>query len=145
MIALGADHAGFEIKEKIKPFLKTIGYDVDDVGTHSAESSDYPDFAHAVALRVGDGRAEYGILVCGSGVGMAIAANKHQGIRAAVAESVEIATLSRRHNNVNVLVLASRFTSWETMQEIIKAFLTTRFEGGRHERRVEKIHTLTNL
>ena len=145
MIALGADHAGYEYKEKIKQLLTTLGYEYKDFGTFSNESTDYPDYAHAVALEVESGRADNGILVCGTGVGMEITANKHEGIRAASVESVAAAKLSRAHNNANVLAIGARITPWDVAEEIIKTFLTTNFEGGRHQRRVDKIHTLTNL
>lgn len=145
MIALGADHAGFEYKEKIKGLLKSLGFEFRDYGTNSAESTDYPDYAHAVAEAVGSGAMEYGILVCGTGIGMAITANKHNGVRAGNVESVEGARMARAHNNANVLAIGARLTSWETAAEIVKTFLSTKFEGGRHQRRVDKIHTLTNL
>ena len=145
MIALGADHAGFEYKEKIKGLLKSLGFEFRDYGTNSAESTDYPDYAHAVAEAVGSGAMEYGILVCGTGIGMAITANKHNGVRAGNLESVEGARMARAHNNANVLAIGARLTSWETAAEIVKTFLSTKFEGGRHQRRVDKIHTLTNL
>jgi ribose 5-phosphate isomerase B len=145
MIALGADHAGFEYKEKIKGLLRSLGFEFRDYGTNSAESTDYPDYAHSVAEAVGSGAAEYGILVCGTGIGMAITANKHNGVRAGNVESVEGAKMARAHNNANVLAIGARLTSWETAAEIVKMFLSTKFEGGRHQRRVDKIHTLTNL
>ena len=145
MIALGADHAGFEVKEKIKTFLQSIGYSFQDFGTTSTDSTDYPDYAHTVSEAVASGKAELGILVCGTGIGMSIVANKHNGIRAAVVESTSAAQLARQHNNANILALGARITPWETAQEIIKIFLTTKFEGGRHQRRVDKIHTITNL
>lgn len=145
MIALGADHAGFEYKEKIKKILQSLDYTFQDFGTTSTESTDYPDYAHTVSEAVSSGKAELGILVCGTGIGMSIAANKHNGIRAAVVESVVAAKLAREHNDANILALGARITPWETAQEIIKTFLTTKFEGGRHQRRVDKIHTLTNL
>jgi ribose 5-phosphate isomerase B len=145
MIALGADHAGFEHKEKIKELLTSMGLPYKDFGTTSAESTDYPDYAHSVAQAVGSGEAEFGILVCGTGIGMSITANKHRGVRASNVESVDAARLARQHNNANVLALGARLTPWDKAQAIIKAFLSTRFEGGRHQRRVDKIHTLTNL
>ena len=145
MIALGADHAGYEYKEKIKELLKTLGYEFRDFGTQSKESTDYPDYAHTVAEAVASGKAEFGILICGTGIGMAIVANKHNGIRAANIESIEAAKMAREHNNANVLAVGARLTSWDKGQEIIKTFLSTSFEGGRHQRRVDKIHTLTNL
>jgi len=144
-IALGADHAGFDYKERIKELLKSLGYEFKDFGTFSTESTDYPDYAHLVAVAISTGGIERGILVCGTGIGMSITANKHNGVRAAVVESVEAARLSRQHNNANILCLGARITPWDRCIDIIKIFLTTDFEGGRHERRVEKIHTLTNL
>ncbi len=145
MIGLGADHAGFEYKEKIKALLLAGEDEIKDFGTFSLESADYPDYAHKVASAVSSGEIETGILVCGTGIGMAITANKHEGVRAAVVESVEAAKLTRQHNDANVLCIGSRILPWEKAVEIIIAFLTTEFEGGRHQRRVEKIHTLTNL
>ena len=145
MIAIGADHAGYEYKEKIKELLTSLGYQYKDFGTSSNASVDYPDFAHSVALAVSTGSAQYGILVCGTGIGMSIVANKHTGVRAANVESVKAAALAREHNNANILAIGARITPWETAREIIKTFLSATFEGGRHERRIEKIHTLTNL
>jgi len=145
MIALGADHAGFQFKENIKILLSSMAIPWKDFGTSSDASVDYPDFAHAVSNAVAAGEAEYGILVCGTGIGMSIVANKHKGIRAASVESVEAARLSRQHNNANVLTLGARLIPWDRAEHIIRVFLSTEFEGGRHERRVGKIHTLTNL
>ena len=145
MIAIGADHAGFEYKEKMKDLLRSMELEFQDYGTTSSESTDYPDYAHRVAESVSTGKAEYGILFCGTGIGMAIVANKHNGVRASNVESAEAAKLAREHNDVNVLAIGARLTSWEKAKEIIKTFLNTKFEGGRHRRRVEKIHTLTNL
>lgn len=142
-IALGADHAGFELKQYIKEKLEEKNYTVQDYGTYSAESVDYPDFAAATANAVADGKAEKGILICGSGIGVNITANKIKGIRAANCLTPEMAALSRQHNNANVLTLGSRLVDEKTAEEIALTFLTTEFEGGRHERRVEKIHTLT--
>jgi len=139
MIAIGADHAGFEYKEKLKELLKELHAEYEDFGTTSADSTDYPDFAHTVATEVSSGDAEYGILVCGTGIGMAIAANKHKGVRAANVESVQAATMARSHNNANILAIGARLTPWETVREIVTAFLKTKFEGGRHQRRVAKI------
>jgi ribose 5-phosphate isomerase B len=138
-IALAADHAGFEAKEKLKKTLDEIGADYTDMGTNSSESVDYPDYARKVGEAVAGGEFDRGILVCGSGTGMAIAANKVPGVRAAVAWNEEIARLSRQHNNANVLSLAARFTAVEEEADIVKAWLETDFEGGRHERRLEKI------
>jgi ribose 5-phosphate isomerase B len=145
MIALGADHAGYEFKEKIKELLKSFRIEFQDFGTDSTESTDYPDFAHKVAAAVSSGKATSGILICGTGIGMSIVANKHRGVRAAVVESVKAAKLAREHNDANILALGVRITAWGTAQEIIKTFLNTTFEGGRHQRRVDKIHSLTNL
>lgn len=138
-IAIGADHAGFEEKEKIKKTLDELGIEYEDVGTSSADSVDYPDFARQVAERVARGEAEQGLLFCGSGTGMAISANKVKGIRAAVAWSPDIARLAREHNNANVLALPARFVSEDEAMAIVKAWFAADFEGGRHERRVEKI------
>ncbi|MBI5216103.1 MAG: ribose 5-phosphate isomerase B [Ignavibacteriae bacterium] len=145
MIALGADHAGFEFKEKVKELLISLDYEFIDFGTHSTESVDYPDFAHKVASGVSSGKFETGILVCGTGIGMCIVANKHENVRAAVVESVDAARFTRLHNDANILCLGSRIIPWERAIEIIKTFLTTDFEGGRHQKRIEKIHTLTSL
>jgi ribose 5-phosphate isomerase B len=145
MIAIGADHAGYEMKEKMKDLLKSMGMEFQDFGTHSTESTDYPDYAHKVAEVVSSGKAEFGILICGTGIGMAIVANKHNGVRASNVESVEAARLARSHNNANVLAIGARLTPWEKAKEIIQTFITTKFEGGRHQRRVDKIHSLTNL
>jgi ribose 5-phosphate isomerase B len=146
MIAIGADHAGYEYKENIKTLLKELGLEYQDFGTDSADSTDYPDYAHAVSQAVSSGKADRGILVCGTGIGMSIVANKHKGVRAAVCESVEAARLARQHNNANVLALGARITPWDRAKEIIRVFFSTEFEDEeRHKRRVNKIHTLTNL
>ncbi len=139
-IALAADHAGFEEKEKLKSTLTEMGIEFEDMGTTSKESVDYPDFAFKVGKAVANGEAEQGLLVCGSGTGMAIAANKVHGVRAAVAWSPEIARLAREHNNANVLSLPARFLDDAQAKEILKAWFDADFEGGRHERRVEKIN-----
>jgi ribose 5-phosphate isomerase B len=138
-IALGADHAGFEEKEKIKKTLDELGVEYTDMGTSSPDSVDYPDYAKKVADAVSDGEFEQGLLVCGSGTGMAIAANKVHGVRAAVAWNEDIARLARQHNNANVLSLAARFSTPEEMDKIVRAWFAADFDGGRHERRVEKI------
>lgn len=138
-IALAADHAGFEEKEKIKATLDEIGVEYDDMGTTTADSVDYPDYARKVAEAVSKGEYEQGLLVCGSGTGMAIAANKVKGIRAAVAWNEDIARLARQHNDANILSLPARFTSEGESEKIVKAWFSADFEGGRHERRVEKI------
>ena len=138
-IAIGADHAGYEYKEAIKKELEAAGWKVADKGAYSLDSVDYPDFAHPVAEMVVAGQAAAGILVCGSGNGVCITANKHAGIRAALCWTDELASLARMHNNANVLCLPSRFISLSEAQKMAALFLNTAFEGGRHERRVEKI------
>jgi ribose 5-phosphate isomerase B len=141
-IALAADHAGYEEKEKLKSTLDALGVQYDDLGTTSTDSVDYPDYARKVAEGVASGHYDQGLLVCGSGTGMAIAANKVRGVRAAVAWSPEIARLARQHNNANVLSIAARFTPDEQVQDIVKAWFDADFEGGRHERRVEKMEEI---
>ncbi len=138
-LAIGADHAGYEYKEEIKKMLAAEGWQVSDKGTYSLDSVDYPDFAHPVATMVEQGQAAAGILVCGSGNGVCMTANKHAGIRAALCWTEEIASLARQHNNANVICIPSRFISIEKAEAMTKDFLMTPFEGGRHERRVEKI------
>lgn len=138
-IAIAADHAGFELKTKLLPFLQQLGLSTEDLGTHSLDSMDYPDVAHPLAAAVESSEAEFGILICGSANGVAMAANKHQYIRAAICWNAEIASLARQHNNANVLCLPARFISVEEAFQITKTFLDTEFEGGRHQRRVDKI------
>lgn len=138
-IAIGSDHAGFEHKEVLKEWLTNNGYEVSDFGTHSLDSVDYPDFAHPVADAVEKKEASLGVLLCGSANGVAITANKHQGIRAALCWTEEIAALARQHNNANVVCIPARFVSNQEAEKILKTFLQTEFEGGRHSRRVEKI------
>lgn len=138
-IAIGADHAGFEFKSAIVDQLKMKGYQVKDYGTHSTDSVDYPDFAHPVANAVEKGDSGVGILICGSANGVAISANKHQGIRAAIAWEQEIARLARQHNNANIICIPARFVSTPIAEEMINIFLETEFERGRHEKRVNKI------
>jgi len=138
-IALGADHAGYELKDKIKLHLQRKGFEVYDDGTNSGESVDYPDYARRVGEDVSRERADMGILVCGSGIGMAIAANKVPGIRAANVSSEYEAQMSREHNNANVLALGARILKEDTAFRIVDKWLSTQFAGGRHERRVEKI------
>lgn len=141
-IALAADHAGYEEKEKIKKTLDDLGVTYEDMGTYSCDSVDYPDYARKVGEAVVHGRADQGLLVCGSGTGMAIAANKVPGVRAAVAWNEEIARLAREHNNANVLSLAARFTPPDEIDKIVRAWFSAHFDGGRHERRVEKIEQI---
>jgi ribose 5-phosphate isomerase B len=138
-IALGCDHAGFEYKEQLKSYLTDSGYAVTDFGTNSLDSVDYPDFVHPLCNSIEEGKNEFGILVCGSANGVAITANKHQKIRAAIAWENEIASLARRHNNANVLCIPSRFISSAQAREFTITFLSTSFEGGRHQQRVGKI------
>jgi ribose 5-phosphate isomerase B len=138
-IAIGGDHAGFGYKELIKEALESLGLTVTDFGTNSASSVDYPDFAHPVADAVEGGEAACGILVCGSANGVAISANKHQGIRAAICWIEELAQLARQHNNANIICIPARFVSVAEAQRMITLFLDTPFEGGRHQARVAKI------
>ncbi|WP_400192855.1 ribose 5-phosphate isomerase B [Hymenobacter sp. B81] len=138
-LAIGADHAGFAYKELLKPWLEEQGYTVRDFGTHSADSVDYPDFAHPLAAAVASGELAQGILICGSANGVCITANKHAGVRAAIAWLPELAELARQHNNANVLCLPARFVSEDQARQIARQFLTTEFEGGRHQNRVGKI------
>ncbi|MCC7507477.1 MAG: ribose 5-phosphate isomerase B [Saprospiraceae bacterium] len=138
-IAIGCDHAGFEYKESIVAMLQSQGHMVLDFGAHSADSVDYPDFAHAVASAVASGQAEKGVLLCGSGNGVAITANKHQQIRCALCWTEEIASLARQHNDANVIAIPARFVPEILAQAMVRVFLSTDFEGGRHARRVEKI------
>jgi ribose 5-phosphate isomerase B len=138
-IPIASDHAGFEMKEKISTVLRALGFDVQDLGTSSAESTDYPDYGHPLAEQVSTGEAKRGVLMCGTGLGMSYVANRHPHVRAAVAWTPEIASLARMHNDANVLVLPARFISEEDGVAILKAWLDTPFEGGRHQRRVEKI------
>lgn len=137
-IAIGADHAGFEYKELLKAYL-TANYEIQDFGTHSPDSVDYPDFAHPVASAVESKEFDFGVLVCGSANGVAITANKHQHIRAAICWLNELASLARQHNNANIICIPARFVSTDLAKEMVDTFLTTEFEGGRHENRVNKI------
>ena len=138
-IAIGSDHAGFEYKEDLISFLEAKGLPFHDFGTHTSESVDYPDFAHPVAYAVEQGEASVGILLCGSGNGVAITANKHQGVRAALCWGEEITKLSREHNNANVICIPARFVREGDAEKMVEIFLKTPYDGGRHERRVEKI------
>jgi len=143
-IALASDHAGFAEKERLKPLLHELGLEVDDLGTSSEDSVDYPDYARAVADAVADGDAEQGILVCGSGTGMAITANKVPGVRAAVAWSAETARLARQHNDANVLAIGARTTPAGEIPEIVRAWFAQKFDGGRHAERIDKIRIIEN-
>ncbi len=136
-IAIASDHAGFELKEDIKSLLKN--YEILDLGTNSTESVDYPDFGKAAGEAISSGKADLGIVICGSGIGISIAANRNPKVRCALCTTVEMAKLSRQHNDANILALGARITDKSTAVEIVKAFLSTKFEGGRHEKRVEKL------
>ena len=138
-IAIGSDHAGFDYKESVKAMLLDAGWQVDDKGPHSTDSVDYPDYAHPVATMVETGAATAGILICGSGNGVCMTANKHQGIRAALCWNEELATLARQHNNANMLCLPARFVGLDVAKAMVAQFVNTEFEGGRHAKRVEKI------
>jgi ribose 5-phosphate isomerase B len=138
-IAIGADHAGFELKQKIRTWLEEKEYEYTDFGTHSCESVDYPDYAHAVASAIETNEYDFGIMLCGSANGVAMAANKHQEIRAAICWTSEISKLARQHNDANILCIPARFVSDAEAKGIFDAFFDTEFEGGRHQRRVEKI------
>lgn len=138
-IAIAADHAGFELKEKIKEHLKSSGYEVLDLGTKDTESVDYPDYAEKLALKISTGEVLEGVLCCGTGIGMSIAANKFSGVRAAVAVNEFMARMAKEHNNANVLCLSGRLTDPETAKKLVDVWLNAKFEGGRHERRIRKI------
>ena len=139
IIPIGADHAGFQLKERIKAHLDALGYEVKDFGCYSEESIDYPDYAHPVASMVEENDNMLGIVICGSGNGINMTANKHQGIRSALCWKKEIAELARQHNNANIIALPARFISEEEGIEMVDVFLKTAFEGGRHQNRVNKI------
>ncbi|NQU02795.1 MAG: ribose 5-phosphate isomerase B, partial [Syntrophaceae bacterium] len=141
-IAIGSDHAGFSLKEYVKKFLEDMNVEIDDAGTVSEEPVDYPDYGIAVARKVSSGIAERGILVCGSGIGMSIVANKLPGIRAALCLDADTALMSRRHNNSNVLVLAGRKTDAREAEPILRTWLDTPFDGGRHQLRLDKIRAI---
>ena len=138
-ISIGADHAGFSVKEKIREYLESKGYRILDKGTYSEESVDYPEFGHAVGNSVKDGESAKGIVVCGSGIGISMAANKVEGIRAALCTTPEHALMSRLHNDANVLAIGARMTNFDVILEIVDTWLSSEFEGGRHSRRVNKI------
>lgn len=141
-ILIAADHAGYETKEYIKEALEKEGYTFKDYGTHSTESMDYPDVAHPLAQAMNTGECEQGIVICGSGNGVNMVVNKYPNVRSALCWQTELAALARQHNNANVIAIPARFISKELALEIAKTFLTTSFEGGRHERRVMKIKSL---
>ncbi|MFK7755520.1 MAG: ribose 5-phosphate isomerase B [Flavobacteriales bacterium] len=138
-IVIGSDHAGFELKTALAEYIKELGHELTDHGTYTLDSVDYPDFAHKVASDVNDNTAVTGVLVCGSGQGVCMTANKYSQVRAALVWNLDIAELSREHNNANVICLPARFVNVEDAKSFLKIFLKTEFEGGRHERRVNKI------
>lgn len=138
-IAFASDHAGYELKMQLEQYVKSKGYEIQDFGTYSEESCDYPDFAHPAAEAVEKGECDFGIAMCGSGNGIQMTLNKHQGIRAALCWLPELASLARQHNNANFLVLPARFISFEEAVKITDAYLNAEFEGGRHQRRIDKI------
>lgn len=139
VVAIANDHAGLALKNALLPELRALGYEPLNLGTDSADSVDYPDFGDVVARAVLNREAQFGVAICGSGIGISIAANRHKGIRAALVTSAEAATLSRQHNDANMLCLGARLISEADAKASLKAFLTTTFEGGRHQRRVEKL------
>ena len=138
-VALGADHAGYPMKEKVKAFLQELGIAFEDLGTHGEESVDYTDFGKSVARKVSDGACERGILICGTGLGMSMAANRFRGVRAALANDLFSAIMSRRHNDSNILVMGGRLIGDTLAFQLVKTWLETPFEGGRHQRRLEKM------
>lgn len=138
-IAMASDHAGYEMKEDIKAYLQSLGYEVEDFGTHSTESCDYADFGHPAARAIEEGRCDAGVCFCGSGEGMAMTLNHHRGIRAGLCWRPDIAALTRQHNNANAVVMPARFITLDEAKQITDAFLNTDFEGGRHQKRIEKI------
>lgn len=139
MIAFASDHAGYDLKLSLEKYLQERGYDYKDYGCHSTDSCDYPDYAHPAACAVESGACEWGIAMCGSGNGIQMTLNKHQGIRAALCWLPELAALARQHNNANILVLPARFITEEQAKAIVDAWLDAEFEGGRHQRRIDKI------
>ncbi|MEO0130422.1 MAG: ribose 5-phosphate isomerase B [candidate division WOR-3 bacterium] len=143
-IGIGADHRGFRLKEELKKFLEKNNYQIKDFGTYSEEPCDYPDFAFPLCEDLIKKKINHGILICGSGLGMSISANKVKGIRATLCLNKEMAKMARNHNNANVLVLAANFTSLETAKKIVLTFLNENFEGGRHLRRINKIRKYEN-
>lgn len=139
-VIVGSDHAGYDLKEEVKSFIKTqLGHDVEDAGVFSRESADYPLVAHKVAEAIAQGEFSYGILVCGTGIGMSIVANRHKGVRAALCHNILTARLSRQHNDANILAMGGRMIGVTLAQEMVREFLTTPFEGGRHQRRLDQI------
>ncbi len=140
IIPIACDHAGFELKEKVKSYLSSRGYEVKDYGTNSSESVDYPDMVHPLGRDINNGVYEFGIVICGSGNGVQMTVNKYKNVRCALCWTPEIAELARQHNNANILAMPARFISQEVALNIVDKYLSTSFEGGRHEKRVEKIN-----
>ena len=138
-VAIASDHAGVELKAALKADLAQLSFKVLDLGPATADSVDYPDYGHALANAIADGKAKAGVAICGSGIGISIAVNRHNGVRAALVHDKTGAELARQHNNANVVALGARFTPSDQARDILKTFFTTEFEGGRHERRVEKL------
>ena len=136
---MAADHAGYLLKEELKPMLEEMGYEIKDFGTHSEESMDYPDVAHPLANAVENGEVLFGVAICGSGNGISMTVNKHQGVRAALCWNPELGTLAKQHNNANIISLPARFISLDEAEKIVKAYINADFEGGRHQRRIDKI------
>ncbi len=143
-VAIGCDHAGFEAKEVIKNYLCELGFTVEDFGTYSLDSCDYPEFGYKVAKAVKDGVCEKGVVICSTGVGISISANKVKGIRCSLCTDVFTAEMTRRHNDSNVLAMGAKIVPIEEMKKIVKVYFSTQFEGGRHERRVSKISAIEN-
>lgn len=139
VVAIAADHAGFALKHSLKPVIEALGFHCEDLGTHTDEPVDYPDYGQAVAEEVSSGRALFGVVICGSGIGVSIAANRDQNVRAALCLTTEMAQLARQHNDANVLALGSRLIDVETAKECLRTFLNEKFEGGRHVARVAKL------
>lgn len=138
-IGLGCDHAGYKLKETIKQHLTEAGFEINDFGTHSEESTDYPEYAHALAHAIENKQSDLGVAICGSGNGISMALNKHQNIRAALCWNTELAALAKQHNDANIVSLPARFIDTDLALQIVDVFLSTHFEGGRHQRRVDKI------
>lgn len=141
-IAMASDHGGLDLKNRVKQYLEECGHQVVDFGTYTADSCDYPDFARPCAEAVANGSCERGIVVCTTGIGVSIVANKVKGVRCALCTNSDMATMTRRHNNANVLAMGQRYVDFDTAKQIVIAFLSTPFDGGRHQRRVDKIETL---
>lgn len=138
-IAFASDHAGYDLKKELEKYVEQKGYEIEDFGTHSTDSCDYPDYAHPAALAVESGKCDFGIAMCGTGNGIQMTLNKHQGIRAALCWQPALAALAKEHNNANFLVLPARFITPELAKQVVDAYLDAKFEGGRHQRRIDKI------